>query len=136
MLGSLIADWYPTGGGFRFSLGGVYNGIEGNGSIIPLEPVEVGARVYSPQEVGSVMAEITPSMTIAPYGGIGFGNALSRRVGVQMDIGAVYLGSPDVELVTTGMLTPTAQEAEQIEENLSWVQVYPIVTLGLSVRLF
>jgi hypothetical protein len=136
MLGSLIADWYPTGGGFRFSFGGVYNGIEGSGSILPVEPVEVGSRTYSPQQVGSVTAEITPSMTIAPYGGIGFGNALSRRIGIQMDMGAVYLGSPEVELVTTGMLTPTAQEAEQIEENLSWVQVYPIVTLGLSVRLF
>ncbi len=136
LLGSLIADWYPMGGGFRFSVGGVYNGIEGSGSIVPLEPVEVGARTYTPQQVGSVTANITPSMSIAPYGGIGFGNALSRRVGIQMDIGALYLGSPDVELVTTGMLTPTAQEAAQIEENLSWVQVYPIVTLGLSVRLF
>lgn len=136
MLGSLIADWHPTGGGFRISAGAVYNGSEGNGTIVPLEPVTVNSRTYTIEEVGTLTANVRPSLTLAPYGGIGFGNAVSRRLGLLVDLGAIYLGSPDVELITTGMLTPTASESEQIEENMNWVQVYPIFSLGLSARVF
>lgn len=136
LLGSLIADWHLLGGGFRLSAGAVYNGTQGHGTIVPLESITVNDRTYTPEQVGSVTAEVRPSMTIAPYGGIGYGNAVSRRVGLLFDVGALYLGSPEVDLITTGMLTPTAQESEQIEENLSWVQVYPIVSLGLSFRVF
>lgn len=136
MLASVIADWHPTGGGFRFSVGAMYNGIEGSGSISPQEPVEVGTRTYTPQQIGNLSATIRPGIPIAPYGGVGLGRAISRRVGVLFDVGAVYLGAPEVDITATGMLAPTAQEAEQIEENLAWVQVYPIISLGLSVRPF
>lgn len=136
MLVSALADWHPMGGGFRFSAGAMYNATEGSGSISPDEPVEVGTRTYTPQEIGNLSATIRPGITIAPYGGVGFGRAIGRRVGVLFDIGAVYLGSPEVDITATGMLAPTAQEAEQIEENLAWVQVYPMISLGLTIRPF
>lgn len=136
LLGSVVADWHPTGGAFRFSVGAMYNGTEGSGSISPREPVEVGTRTYTPEEIGDLSAVIRPGITIAPYGGVGFGRAIARRVGVMFDVGAVYLGSPEVDITATGMLAPTAQEADQLEENLAWVQVYPIISLGLSFRPF
>lgn len=136
MLASVLADWHPMGGGFRFSVGAMYNGTEGSGSISPDEPVQVGTRTYSPQEIGNLSATIRPGITIAPYGGIGFGSAIARRVGVLFDVGAVYLGAPEVDITATGMLAPTAQEAGQLEENLAWAKVYPLVSLGLSFRPF
>ncbi len=79
--------------------------------------------------------DVSPGLALAPYIGLGFGNAVTRGFGLLLDVGAIYMGSPSVDMTATGMLTPTSQEAEQIEENLAWAQWHPIASIGLSFRL-
>lgn len=135
LLGSLLADWHPSGGGFRLTAGLVYNGSEASGTVVPLEPIQIGSQSYSPSQVGSITADLSPGLTIAPYAGIGFGNTVARGFGLLLDIGAIYMGSPGVDLAATGMLTPTSQEGAQIEQNLEWAQWHPIASIGVSFRL-
>jgi hypothetical protein len=135
LLGSLLADWHPGGHAFRFTVGAVYNGSSASGTIVPREPIQVGSRSYQPTELGSVTGDLSPGLALAPYAGIGFGNMVTRRFGFLFDLGVIYMGSPKVDMSATGMLTPTAQEAQQIEENLGWVQWHPIASIGVSFRV-
>lgn len=131
-----IADWYPTDGGFHLSGGAVYNGLEGDGRVRLTEPVTVESTTYTPGEVGDMAAEISFGSAVAPYLGLGFGNPLGRTIGLQLDLGVMYLGSPTVDLSGTGMIAPTASQGPTIEKNVEGIQFYPVASLGLSARLF
>lgn len=133
---SALADWHPLGGALRLTGGVVYNGTEGQGILAAAEPLEVGNRTYQPEEIGTLTLDVSFGSKIAPYAGIGFGNAVSQRVGFLFDLGVIYQGSPSVDIHADGMVTPTMQEAAQIEENISWAKFYPVVSLGVSARLF
>lgn len=132
---SALADWHPFTNGFRLSGGVMYNGLEGRGGAVPSENVEVGNNTYTPDEVGELNATVNFGSKVAPYVGLGFGNAVTRKVGFLFDLGVIYAGAPNVDIEATGMLTPTAEEAPQMEQNLEWAQWYPIVSLGFNVRL-
>lgn len=136
MLAGALADWHPFGGEFRLSAGAFYNGMEGDGAIRLLEPYTVETRTYSPEEVGELAMKINFDSKIAPYASLGLGNALTSRFSFNVELGALYMGSPAVDLTATGMLKPTESEAAQIEENLSWAKVYPVLSIGISSRIF
>lgn len=132
---SALADWHPFRSGLRISGGAMYNGIEGRGSAVPIEDIEVGSNSYSPDEVGTLDVDVTFGSKLAPYIGFGYGNAVTRQLGFLLDIGVVYAGSPTVEMDATEMLTPVALESDQIEQNLEWIRWYPLVSIGFNVRL-
>lgn len=132
---SALADWHPFRNAFRVSGGAVYNGLEGRGGVVPVEDIEVGRNTFTPEEVGELNIDVSFGSKIAPYFGIGVGNPLGKRLGFLFDLGVIYAGSPDVNIDATEMLTPTESEAAQIEENLEWVQWYPVLSLGFHVRL-
>ena len=132
---SALADWHPFNNAFRLSGGAMYNGLEGRGGAVPVEDIGVGRNSYSPDEVGELNVDVSFGSKFAPYLGLGYGNAVSRKVGFLLDVGVIYAGSPEVDVNASGMLTPTESEAAQIEQNLEWVQWYPIVSLGFNVRL-
>lgn len=132
-----LADWHPLGNAFRFTGGAVFNGLEANGSFQPEENIRVGGNTYTPSEVGRVDAIVDFDRSVAPYLGLGFGNpARGGRVDFLFDIGVIYQGEPSVDLNATEMLTPTEEEASKIEENISWARWYPMVSIGVSARLF
>lgn len=131
-----LVDFHPFGSAFRLTAGAVYNGSEISGSFAPNENIQAGGRSYTPAEVGDVAMAVTFDRSVAPYVGVGLGRAVPRRVSFLFDLGAIYQGSPSVDLTASGMLAPTEGEAAQIEENLSWVEWYPVLSLGLAVRLF
>jgi hypothetical protein len=131
-----LTDWHPFGNAFRLSGGVYYNGIKGSGLLNAAEPVEVSNRTYDPSEIGDLDIDVSPGTQIAPYFGVGFGNALKRSFGFSIDVGALYHGAPSVEMTGTRMLEPMHQEAAQVEENISWARFYPVLTIGFSTRLF
>jgi hypothetical protein len=131
-----VLDYHPGGGAFRFSVGAYYNGLKGDGNMRLLDNYQVKSKSYTPEEVGTMDVTIDFASKIAPYAGLGFGNALTSRVGFTMDVGALYIGNPDVAMAGTGMIKPTEQNAPQIEENLNWVKVFPVFSIGLTARLF
>ncbi len=132
---SALADWHPFGNVFRLSFGGMYNAIEGGGGAVPVEHVELGINSYSPEEIGHLNVDVRFDPRIAPYVGVGFGNSVAHGLGFLLDIGVIYVGSPNIRLNASGMLSPTESQAAQIEQNLEWIQWYPLISIGVRVGL-
>jgi hypothetical protein len=135
----LLLDWYPFGGSFRLSGGVLFNQSDVNLRATPSAPVQIGGTTYTPAEVGTLRGQ-SDFNPIAPYVGIGWGNVVgrSKRLGLAMDLGVAFIGSPGVNLSANGLLAsdPTfqahlAQEEEDIEDDLSDFKFYPVLSLTL-----
>ncbi len=134
---SAIADYFPwKKSGFHLSAGALYNGNGAEASIVANGPYTVGSRTFTAEEIGGLDGEVSFN-ALAPYVGLGFGNvtALGSRLGVVVDLGAAYHQSPNISMSGTGMLSPTAEQAPQLEENLSSFKFFPVLSLGLSYRM-
>ena len=100
-------DYHPFSSGWRVSAGTRYVDIELQG--VAKSGMSFGGVSYSANEIGNVTATIRNGNTVAPY--LGFGYNLSHfstdgagfKLGV--DIGAMYIGEPDVTIKTA--ITPT-----------------------------
>ncbi len=137
-------DNYYLTGNLRFPLspfrltGGVYsngnefNAISGdNGAIII-----IGGDPYPADAVGTVSAKAAFDST-SPYVGVGFDFTVLGKVGMNVDFGVLWQGSPQVGIATDGLLTgdPTFEaslEAEraELEDELSDYKLWPVVSLG------
>lgn len=121
------------------TVGGIYNLFEANLFGMPANSITVGSVVVPPEDVGSLEINIRPGREINPYAGIGFGRAISKKrvVSFALEFGAAYMDSPRVDLITTGMLTPTssAEQKQQLQENIAWVNFYPMINFQLSFRI-
>ena len=144
----LLLDWRPAGGGFRFTVGGGWNGT-GLDVSAPVEELlrrEVPDLPPLPIDAGTVHGR-AEGRTLVPYAGLGFGTPFGRgRWGVSLDLGAVYHGEPEVELGTSlPVALPAdlqrrldaiaAEEEARLEEELRDYTWLPVVSLGVSFRL-
>ncbi|MEM6783086.1 MAG: hypothetical protein AAF624_05055 [Bacteroidota bacterium] len=130
-----LLDYYPFKNVVRLSTGIVYNASSVSALGTPAESYTTGGRTFSPEQLGTVQAEVSHSAQIQPYVGLGFGNPLSGgRFGLMLDMGVFYTGSPAVTMEATEMLAPTAENAPAIQEALSPLTIYPAISLALSVR--
>lgn len=147
-----LLDWHPGGRGFRLTAGVVWNGTEVEGNSLPPASgaYDIGG-VQVPVEILGTLdaeAEFDP---IAPYVGLGWGNAVrtSRKVGFSFEIGAVFAGEADIELtprlpadspIATNPLARQAleillnREEADLEEDVADYDIYPVVSLGLTYR--
>jgi hypothetical protein len=80
---------------------------------------------------------------IAPYFGIGWGNAVdsSGRFGFTIDIGVAYTRAASVDLTANGTLSADpafraalARERRDIEKELGSFKYYPVLSAGLYFR--
>jgi hypothetical protein len=147
-----LLDWHPGGGGFRLTGGLVYNANTVEGSSLPPASgfYEIGDIEVPVALLGTLDAEVDFD-PIVPYAGIGFGDALApgRRFGVTLDLGVVFQGEPDVTL--TPVFAPDspipqipiaeqllraelAKEEQNIEDDLSEYDLYPVLALTLWYR--
>lgn len=134
----LIADVFPTRGSFRLSAGlfSNDNGIELTAT--PVTPQQIGDSIYTPAQIGTLLGRVEFDDT-APYLGIGWGSlARGKRVGFLFDLGVVLQGSGEVSLVATGGgVDPDdlADEAAEVEAEISDYDLWPVVSFGLAIRL-
>jgi len=138
----LLIDIHPFHGNFRIT-GGVYlNRTEIDlMSIVDASTVGISGLGVGPANLN---ANISWSKDFAPYFGIGYGNAadanlldLPIAVGLSIDLGAYYQGSPDVILTeSTGNVSAAdlAAEAAQLEQDLSNFKFFPVLTIGIHIR--
>lgn len=133
---AVFADWHPFGGAFRISAGGVQSGNEFRGSADG--DLDVGDSTYS----GQLQTEVGWS-GLAPYLGIGFGNAMrGGRLSFAFDLGVMFTGSPDVRLdgsvndpaLEDAFAEDLARERANLEDELSDVKYFPVVSLGVAYR--
>lgn len=99
------------------------------------EAVLIGDIAMLPDEVGQINAELAPRYFLSPYLGVGFERVITRKKNVSFlfESGILFHGKPTVKLDATGMLTPTASDAQEtlIEENVSSLSLYPILSISL-----
>ena len=103
---------------------------------------EIGDTTYTSADVGSLSSSTTFSST-SPYAGIGFDFELFRKLGMNLDIGVLWQGEPQVSLEADGLLAddPTflAQlEAERLQlvDEMDNFKAYPVISLGLNFNFW
>jgi hypothetical protein len=149
--GSAWLDYHPGGHGFRLTGGLLWNGNELNGSSLPPSSgfYDIGGVPVPVSQVGTLDAKASFD-TIAPYAGLGWGNAVSEggKVRFALDLGVVYQGKAKVDLtanVPSGSVLDTpagrellgallAREERDLEDDASSYDLYPVVAIGLSYR--
>ena len=93
--------------------------------------------IITPDEVGFVKGTVSFANMISPYIGIGFGKAIpSKRVGVSLDVGTYYKGSPDVMLEASNLLRNNVNNEQTIEDAMSFIKWWPVVSLRVAVKLY
>lgn len=118
-----LVDYYPWLDGFRVS-GGLY------ASKTKLK----GYRDFT--KVNSAAAAMYWDWRLSPYLGIGYDWRFWKGLGLTADLGFMYIGSPNTLLDFTGIpgLTPadTAEINRKFEDKVGFIQLYPMIRLGLS----
>jgi len=100
-----------------------------------------GDIVIAADKIGDFEFDIAPSMRISPYLGVGFGRALGKdsKLGFGFELGSYYQGSPDLTIVTTGLISPTSNpdhgQEKLFESQISQYYLYPIVKFSLSYKI-
>ena len=128
---------------FRLTVGAYENGNEFNAASGDNGPIiSIGGDPYPSDAVGTVTSNASfdgPS----PYVGVGYDFTIFGRFGMNLDFGVLLQGEPEVTLDADGVLAgdPTFEaslEAERLllEEELSDMKVWPVVSLGFVVNFF
>jgi hypothetical protein len=132
---SLLADYFPFQNWLRLTGGLVINLNKAELEMDPAKSYTVGGQTYTPATIGGMDAKIDFNK-VSPYIGLGIGNPTAGEsgLGFTFDVGAMYHGSPKVNLNATGLLAPSADQAALIESNLDWFKFYPVLSLGLSYK--
>jgi hypothetical protein len=139
---SALLDWHPFRGSFRLSGGIIYNGNSFDAKAKPAVSYEIGDTTYTAEEVGTLTGKITFKDT-APYLGLGWDTSFGKRnrFGFVFDLGAVYQGSPEVELSADGPIANNktfqddlAKEEENLQSALDEFKYYPVIAIGLNYR--
>jgi hypothetical protein len=147
---SAIVDWFVFNGGFRVSLGAVQHGPKVDVVGTPTNGTyKINGQTYTAAQLGSLTGTVKMGSSIAPYIGIGWGNAVDKndRVTFLFDLGVIHTGSPKATLNAPCSAAIAAQpngcailqqnvnaEKADLENEVSSYQWYPVVGLGVAVR--
>lgn len=146
---STLVDYHPFKKlGFRITGGLVFNDnkLEGSGrpsGAIGDQTFTFNDTVYKLSDVGSVDAEIDFGTPVAPYLGLGWGNAVrpGQRWGFSANLGVMFTGSPSVDITPNTTLTGAAlttllsnidAEEQKLEDDLGILSVYPVLSIGVT----
>jgi hypothetical protein len=142
-----LLDWHPMASGFRVSGGLVYNNnkIDATAKSNATGTYTIQGHTYTAADAGQINGSID-FRKVAPYVGIGWGNAISadKGWGFSADLGALIQGSPNTSLTNTGcnalavscaqLATDVAAENKSLDDKVSKFNVYPVVRVGLSYK--
>lgn len=125
---------------FRFTAGLFNNGNELRLVSTETGPIEVGGTTFSAAEVGT-LSGLVAFDDVAPYAGIGFDFGLFGKVGMNLDLGVLFQGDPEIALSSSGALAddPVFQQAlederVELEEEVDRYKVYPVASLTFTVQ--
>ncbi|HVS04469.1 MAG TPA: hypothetical protein VMT16_17030 [Thermoanaerobaculia bacterium] len=145
----LLLDWYPTGAGFRISVGAGWNGTELE-LTAPLEQLlrrEVPDLPPIDVDVGRAVGTAAGD-DLVPALLLGWGSPFAGgRWGASFEVGAVYHGRPEVELRAEtplpigsipggaeALAALIADERRALEAELEDYRVLPVVSFGVWYR--
>ena len=123
---------------FRFTAGIFSNGNEVGLSSRESAVFEIGGETYTAAQVGVLRGTMDVDRT-APYAGIGFDFRIADTLGLNLDLGVLWQGSPTVDLRASGPIAgdPDFQrqledERAQLEDELEDFELYPVASIGFS----
>lgn len=102
---------------------------------------QYGDILISNDKIGIFDITVKPSMKVSPYLGIGFGRTLglAKKLGFAFELGGFYQGSPDINIVSTGLLLPSSdpdqQHSVRLEKQVSQYTIYPVLKFSLSYKI-
>jgi hypothetical protein len=133
---SFLVDYYPFKKGFQITAGLVVNNFDFDADVTPTSTYKMDDKVFQPERLGTLAANLNYGNNLVPYMGIGFGNALREggRLTFNLQLGAMYSGAPTLSMSGTGMIAPTANHAQSFNEGLSVFEWFPVLNLGLAYR--
>ncbi len=140
----VMVDLFPwSRGSFHFTGGVVFdqNRITGTGQPDQSGNLSINHEEYSQAQVGTLSAAIRYPAT-AGYAGIGFGTpARNSLMEFTVDLGAM-ISTPHVELNATGAGSNPqlqsdlqAQQASTQTDVNKYAKIFPVISMGLAVRL-
>ena len=148
---STLVDYLPwQKSGFHLTGGLVFqdNNLEGTGKANNGGTININGIPYdTTTQLESVKAKVSFANSVAPYIGLGWGNAVKpgKHWGFSANLGAMFSGSPKVDL--TPIFAPAANptikqqintnieaERKKQEDDLNWLNIYPVFSLGISYQ--
>lgn len=121
---------------FRVTAGMYSNGNELNMVGADSPTFELGNTTYTAVEVGTLTATTSFADT-APYVGIGYDFSLLGKVGLNLDLGVLWQGDPEVTLTADGLLASDTQflsaleaERQELQDDVKDYKAWPVVALG------
>ncbi len=155
--GRATIDWFPHRGAFHVSAGALYfrNSIAGTADVVEGQTFALGGTNYinSVDDPIHGTASIAYGKQIAPVVLLGFGNILprsGRHLSMPFEFGGAYMQTPILNLKLSGTACTTqgcfnaatdpqvqanlTKEINTLQSDLRFLQVYPIVSLGLACR--
>ena len=124
----------------RFTLGMHSNGNELLLVSQEAQNIEIGGIVYPGDQVGTLNS-VTSFSDSSPYAGVGFDFDLFNKVGLNLDLGILWQGEPDVTLEASGPLAgePLFMEAlererQELAAEVEDYKVWPVVSLGFTYQ--
>lgn len=134
----VLADFFPMRGTFRLTAGFLSNRNAVDLRAVPTGNIDIGGGTYTPAQVGTLSGDIDFDSAV-PYFGVGWGNvAKGRRLGFLVDLGFIHQGGGQVMLNASAGGVPQSDldaEAASIENDISDVDFWPIISFGMAIRL-
>lgn len=141
--GGAFVDLRPFGNSFIITGGAYFGGKTLGLSALPGQTYEIGGNTYSAAQVGTLAADVDLEDN-APFVGLGWDSTFqgNGNVGFKFIAGAMFTGSPQVNLSSTGGTLsndPTfqaqlTQEEQNLQEDIDDFEIYPVVQAGLTLR--
>ena len=136
-------DFRPFGGSFIITGGAYFGEKTQNLTAEPGQTYQIGGQTYSSAQVGTLTGSADLEDT-APFVGLGWDTTFQGdgNFGFKFIAGAMFTGSPDVELTSTGgslsndpnFQQQLATEEQNLEDDVDKFKVYPVVQAGLTFR--
>ena len=135
----MMGEYYPwQKSSFKLIFGGSYiQSLTANAMIMVTDPMMFGEIELTPEQVGEMDIELAYG-GMAPFLGIGFGRSIpNKRIGLGLEVGSYYIGSPSVNMNASELLEPSAsaEQEKSLEESFRTLSWLPTVKFRLAVRL-
>ena len=147
-----VLDWYPFywnesvsptfANHFRVSGGIAYDRNEYESDGHPNGARKIGDVVYTQEQIGTLNGHIKFN-TLAPYIGIGYGDAVAEdeSIGFFFDLGILIQGMPKATLTADGtmkddpgFLSELSKEEDDLKRAAEIFMIYPVVSFGVSYQ--
>jgi hypothetical protein len=140
-----FVDLHPFSNSFVISAGAIGFSSDRflDAAATPTQNVEIGDQTFTPAQVGTLGLTASFEKSVAPYLGLGWDTTMQgdkKGIGVKLLLGAVFTGSPQIDMVSTnGSLSGNAafqqelaEEEQNVQDDLNDYEILPHVQFGLT----